>query len=168
MMQSPPPSLPSPADTFDAMEKDIKETVRVTTVPTLRTFTQPEHQDQLTLMSEEIASRVHDKLRAKFKPFRQRGRPKNFLPHVEDILVQMFPSIPHQLIKALRDRGWVDFSSIFNNMGSPNKLLAAFLAQHNCELLHHRCFLQLVFFSRHIRSLPTDTPDVTSAYTHSA
>ena len=148
--QSPPPSLPSPADTFDAMEKEIQETGRVTTVPTLRTFTQPEHQDQLTLMSEEIASRVHAKLRAKFKPFRLRGRPKNFLPHVEDILLQMFPSVPHQLMKALRDRGWVDFSSIFNNLGSPNKLLATFLAQHNHELLHHRCFLQLVFFSRHI------------------
>ena len=117
--QSPPPSLPSPADTFDAMEKEIQETGRVTTVPTLRTFTQPEHQDQLTLMSEEIASRVHAKMRAKFKPFKPKGTTKNFLPHVEDILLQMFPSIPHQPMKALRDRGWVDFSSIINNMGSP-------------------------------------------------
>ena len=109
------------------------------------------------------ASRVHAKMRAKFKPFRPKGTTKNFLPHVEDILFQMFPSVPHQLMKALRDRGWVDFSSIFNNMGAPNKLLDAFLVQHNHELLHHHCFLQLVFFSRHIQSLPTDTPDVTSA-----
>ena len=97
MTQSPPPTLPSPTDTFAAMERQIRETVCPTTVPMLRTFDQQEDEEHLTLMSEEIASRIHSKIGAKFPPFRTTGEPTAFLPMVEDILLHLFPVTPGQL-----------------------------------------------------------------------
>ena len=84
MTQSPPPILPSPTDTFTAMESEIRETVCPTTVPMLHTFDQQEDDEHLTLMSEEIVSHIHSKIGAKVPPFRTTREQTAFLPMIED------------------------------------------------------------------------------------
>lgn len=87
MNQSPPLSLHSPTDTFDATEREIQKTICPTIVPQLRTFNQQDNAENLTLMSEEITSRIHSKLAAKFHAFKQKGELHAFLPLVEDSLL---------------------------------------------------------------------------------